>query len=124
MKAYSLDLRTRVLAAVDAGAPVVAVAERFEVGVATVRRWRRLRAATGSLAPRPRRGRPPRLGLDDDAALDALIAAAPDATLAEHCARWEQAHGRRPSPSALCRALQRRAWRRKKRPSTPASKTR
>ena len=123
MKAYSLDLRSRVLAAVDAGAPLVAVAERFAVGVATVRRWVRLREATGSLVPRPRPGRRPALGLDDPAALDAHVAAAPDATLAEHCARWEQTHGRRPSRSAMCRALQRRDWRRKKRPSTPANKT-
>jgi transposase len=123
MKAYSLDLRQRVLTAVTAGHPQVAVAERFQVGVATVRRWVRLQEATGSLAPRPRRGRRPHLGLDDAAALDAQLAAAPDATLAEHCARWGQTHGRRPSRSAMCRALQRRDWRRKKRRSTPASKT-
>ena len=42
MKAYSLDLRTRVIAAVEAGTPLVGAAERFAVGVATVRRWVRL----------------------------------------------------------------------------------
>jgi transposase len=124
MKAYSLDLRTRVHAAVAAGAPLVAVAERFEVGVATVRRWMRLHEATGSLTPRPRPGRRPQLGLEDAAALDALLAVAPDATLAEHCARWAETHAQRPSRSALCRALQRRDWRRKKSLSTPANKTR
>lgn len=123
MKAYSLDLRQRVLTAVTAGAPLVAVAARFQVGVATVRRWVRLHEATGSLAPRPRVGQRSPLGLDDAAALDAQLAAAPDATLAEHCARWEQAHGRRPSRSTMCRALQRRDWRRKKKRSTPASRT-
>jgi len=124
MKAYSLDLRTRVLAAVEAGTPLVGVAERFAVGVATVRRWVRLQETTGSLAPRPRPGRRSPLGLDDAAALDAQVEAAPDATLAEHCARWATSHGRRPSPSAMCRALQRRDWRRKKSPSTPVNKTR
>lgn len=123
MKAYSLDLRSRVLAAVAAGTPLVAVAERFQVGVATVRRWVRLHAATGSLRPRPRRGRRPILGLEDPTALDALLAATPDATLAELCARWAETHERRPSRTAMCRALQRRDWRRKKRPSTPVSKT-
>ncbi len=114
MKAYSLDLRSRVLAAVTGGTPLCAVAERFQVGVATVRRWARLHEATGALTPRPRVGRRPELGLDDTVALDAQLAAAPDATLAEHCAQWEQSHGRRPSRSAMCRALQRRDWRRKK----------
>src|SRR5918997_667192 len=122
MKAYSLDLRSRVLAAVEAGAPLVAGAARFQVGVATVRRWVRLHEATGSLIPRPRVGRRSWLGLDDTAALDAQLAAVPDATLVEHCARWEQTHGQRPSRSAMCRALQRRDWRRKKRPSTPPNK--
>jgi transposase len=122
MKAYSLDLRSRVLAAVEVGAPLVSVAERFQVGEATVRRWVRLHEATGSLAPRPRRGRRPHLGFDDVAALDAQVAAAPDATLVEHCTRWAETHGRRPSRSAMGRALQRRDWRRKKRPSTPANK--
>ncbi len=123
MEAYSLDLRRRVLAAVHAGAPLVAVAARFQVGVATVRRWVRLHEATGSLAPRPRIGRRPQLGLEDAEALDAQLAAAPDATLAEHCARWGQTHGHRPSRSAMCRALQRRDWRRKKSRSTLVNKT-
>jgi transposase len=124
MKAYSLDLRTRVLAAAEAGEPLVSVAERFQVGVATVRRWVRLHEATGSLAPRPRPGRRPQLGLDDVAALDTQVTAAPDATLAEHCARWAESHGCRPSRTAMWRALKRRDWRRKKRRSMPANKTR
>jgi len=123
MTTYSLDLRSRVVAAVLAGTPIVTVADRFVVGDATVRRWVRLYETTGSLAPRPRVGRRPQLGLDDTAALDAQLAAAPDATLAEHCAQWAQSHGRRPSRSAMCRALQRRDWRRKKRASMPANKT-
>jgi transposase len=123
MKAYSLDLRSRALAAVEAGMPLVSVAERFQVGVATVRRWVRLHEATGSVHPRPRPGRRPELGLDDAAALDALLAAAPDATLSELCARWAETHGRRPSRTTMGRALKRRDWRRKKRRSTPANKT-
>jgi transposase len=124
MKAYSLDLRSRVLAAVEAGTPLVTVAERFQVGVATVRRWVRLHEATGALHPRPRPGRRPELGLDNPAALDALLQVAPDATLAELCDRWAALHGRRPSRTTMGRALKRRDWRRKKRRSTPASKTR
>ena len=38
MKAYSVDLRRRVLAACDAGQPTLAVARRFDVSPAWVRR--------------------------------------------------------------------------------------
>ncbi|WP_374788856.1 helix-turn-helix domain-containing protein, partial [Brucella oryzae] len=41
-KALSVDLRTRVLAAVSAGASHREAAERFGVGVASVGRWRNL----------------------------------------------------------------------------------
>jgi transposase len=37
--AYSTDLRSRVLAAVEAGESPEAVAERFAVGRSTVYRW-------------------------------------------------------------------------------------
>ena len=54
---YDLALRERVVRALDRGASADEVAERFEVGVATVRRWRRRRCEQGSLAPTPRPAR-------------------------------------------------------------------
>src|SRR5438034_5433693 len=59
MKAYSEDLRLRVVAAVDGGMPRAAVARVFEVGSATITRYLRLRRETGGLGPRPRHGPPP-----------------------------------------------------------------
>ncbi|MBA3555780.1 MAG: helix-turn-helix domain-containing protein, partial [Gemmatimonadales bacterium] len=41
MKAYSKDLRLKVLAAVDRGMPRAAVVEAFSVSTATVKRWLR-----------------------------------------------------------------------------------
>jgi transposase len=38
MRAYSMDLRERIVAAVDAGASQSQVAERFEVSLRTVER--------------------------------------------------------------------------------------
>ena len=61
MRAYSMDLRTRVLAAVDGGAGTRAVAERFAVSASWVRRLKQRRAATGEVAPRPGGHRPPAL---------------------------------------------------------------
>src|SRR3712207_9331093 len=53
MKAYSEDLRERVIRAVEAGRPREEVAARFEVSVPTIERWVRLKRETGGLARRP-----------------------------------------------------------------------
>ena len=47
--AYSMDLRKRVVAAVEAGQAIAAVARRFSVARATVRDWRD-RAQRGDLS--------------------------------------------------------------------------
>lgn len=52
-KALSVDLRTRVLAAVSAGASHREAAERFDVGVAGVSRWRNLQLEKGIFVPVP-----------------------------------------------------------------------
>ena len=59
MQAYSEDLRSRIVAAVDGGMPRSEAARVFGVGRATVKRYLALRRATGALAPRPHRGPPP-----------------------------------------------------------------
>ena len=83
--AYSLDLRTRVLAAVDAkDGTRAAIAARFSVSTAWIRRLVQRRRETGAIAPRPHRGGPaPSLTPADRARLRAPVAQQPDATLAE-----------------------------------------
>ncbi len=115
MKAYSVDLREKVVAAVDRGLPRAAAAAAFGVSPSTVKRWLRQRRRTGALAPRPVPGRPARLGAALDAGLAAQLRAAPDATVAEHCAAWEAATGQAVSPSTMRRAIDRRGWTRTKR---------
>src|SRR4051812_50003345 len=70
VRAYSMDLRERVVAAVDAGMTQAQAAARFGVSLRTVERYLARRRATGSLAateqrhgpePTVRRGRPARL---------------------------------------------------------------
>jgi len=57
MKAFSTDLRVRVVAACDAGdATREQVAARFSVSVPWVRKLLRRRRETGSIEPRPRGG--------------------------------------------------------------------
>lgn len=124
MHAYAIDLRERILRAVDDGVPQREVARRFDVSRATVQRYVRLRRETGRIAPRPRPGPAPRLGVAAQPALRAQLAAAPDATLAQHCATWERTHGVRVSVATMHRAIARLGWTRKKRPSPPPNATR
>ncbi len=123
MRAYSLDLRERIVAAVDAGQPKSAVARLLGVGRATVDRYVRQQRATGDLRPQPIPGARPLIGTAQHAALVAQLEAVPDATLAEHCATWEQTQGVRVSIDTMRRAIARVKWRRKKRRSRPASRT-
>ncbi len=52
----SMDLRTRLLAAIDAGMSCRAAAARFGVAPSTAIRWQALRRATGSAAPKRQGG--------------------------------------------------------------------
>ena len=115
MKAYSLDLREAALAAVDRGTPRAQVAAAFAIDLATLKRWLGRRRDTGAALPRPIPGRPPRLGAALDGGLEAQLRAAPDATIAEHCARWQEATGQAVSPTTMRRAVARLGWTRKKR---------
>lgn len=58
-RAYSLDLRERVAAAVAAGESCRKVAATFKVSVASVVKWLQRLRATGSAAAKPRGGNRP-----------------------------------------------------------------
>jgi transposase len=50
VRPYSVDLRKRVVAAVEKGQSCRAVAETFDVGVASVVKWSQRYRATGALS--------------------------------------------------------------------------
>ena len=80
-RAYSLDLRERVVAAVVAGESCRSVAATFKVSVASVVKWSQWFRATGSAAARPVGGnRPYALSSERDWLLGRL-AEQPDVTL-------------------------------------------
>ncbi len=114
MKAYSQDLRLRVLQAVDDGMPNAAVARQFTVGLTTVKRYLARRAADGHVLPKTSPGRPARVRPDAYAAVTAQVSALPDATLAEHAAAWEKAQGVSVSQWAMGRIIRRLQLTRKK----------
>src|SRR5215203_1502697 len=107
MKQYSVDLRERLLGAIDAGLSQAEASRLFGVGTSTISRWRQQRRDTGSLAPKARPGRRPAIGPEHGDALQAQVAADPDATLAAHCTRWAEAHGVTLSVATMSRAIRR-----------------
>jgi transposase len=107
MKQYAADLRERLLGAIDGGLPVAEAARLFRVCPSTIVRWRRRQRTTGTVAARSRPGRPPRIGAAHAAALQAQIAAAPDATLAQQCASWTAQQGVAVSVATMSRVIRR-----------------
>ena len=89
-RAYSQDLRDRVIGAWLSGTPARQAAARFGIGVATAIVWVRRARETGERTPR-RQGQPKRSKLDPHRAfLLGLIAETPDITLAEMQERLRQ----------------------------------
>ena len=85
MVAYSIDLRQRVLAAVDAGQETQGqIASRFTVSTRWIRKLVARRAETGEIRPKPNTGGRKALIQGETAqALRDAIAKEPDATLDE-----------------------------------------
>ncbi len=107
MKQYSADLRERLLGAIDAGLPQAEAARLFGVCPSTIVRWRHRLRATGSVAARSRPGRTPSIGSAQAVALQAQVAAHPDATLAQHCALWKAEQGTSVSVATMSRVIYR-----------------
>lgn len=124
MRAYSTDLKERLVRAVAHGLPMRAVARRFEVAVTTVKRAVVHQRTTGSLEHRTSPGRPRAIRREQEALLLARLQAAPDATVLEHCAWWAQQSGHQLSEATLWRTLRRLGWTHKKSRWQPASATR
>lgn len=115
---YSGDLRSRVLAAVDGGMAVRAVALLFQVSVSYVYKALIRRRRTGETEASTRRGHRSRiLTPAQEAALGARIAAQPDVTLVVLQDWLHTEHGVRLSMGALWVAVDRLGLTFKKNPS-------
>jgi transposase len=112
MRAYSIDLRERVVTACDTGDGTrEQIAARFSVSVSWVRKLIRRRRQTGSIAPRPRGGgRAPAFDAEAGRRLREAVRADDDATLEELAG----AAGVSCCASAVHRALERLGITRKK----------
>jgi transposase len=115
-KAYSGDLRERVIEAVEAGASRREAAERFDVSVASAVKWLQRWCKTRSAAPKPRGGSVSPLE-EFASEILALIAQQPDMTLVETVAALRKRRIRT-SRSSLWRFLDRHNITLKKKPAS------
>jgi transposase len=114
MKAYSQDLRQRVLRAIDAGQSQAEVAKTFTISVATMKRYLKQRRETGHVKPKAIPGRPARKGAALQAHLPAQLEAYSDARREEHCQMFEATYGLKVSTASISRARMALGWTRKK----------
>lgn len=103
MKAYSMDLRLRVMADVDAHMRTTDVAKKYSVSPGWIRKLKRFRRETGSFAPREQRVSHATKLDDELARLEQLVQERPDSTLQE----LRVALGARVGLSTVWRALKR-----------------
>src|SRR5437762_5928562 len=115
MKAYSVDVREKVLRAVDQGYPREEIVKLLGVSRATIKRYVKQRRETGTVAPKVIPGRPPKKLGPLQAELVAQLQAHNDLSLEDQCRLWEQSHGVQVSTATMSRAIKRLAWTRKKR---------
>lgn len=121
-RAYGIDLRVRVVDAIEGGLSHRQAAERFCIAVSTAGNWSRLWRRTGSARPR-KQGHPVGSKLDAyEAEVLAMVEENRDIALYEIAERLADEHGVRAAPSTVWHFFRKRAITFKKRPHTPPSR--
>jgi transposase len=124
MKAFSMDLRERVIAAIEVGDESQAsIAVTFGVALRTVENWWRRWRETRSVAARAHAGGQAQALEGCEALLRDALKKQPDATLDELCQRVREAKAVTVSRSMMCREMRRLKLPRKKRRRTTANGT-
>lgn len=81
MRAYSQDLRHRIVHAVEQGMPRAEIVKTFAVSRSTIKRYLKLRRETGGVSPKTIPGRPSKKGAALQAGLLPQLEAHPDVVL-------------------------------------------
>jgi transposase len=122
-KPYSLDLRERVVAALESGMSTGEAAIRFSVGKATAGAWGRLKRSQGDVRA-AQQGKPKGSVLDaHEAFILGMLREKPDTTLEEMAERLAAERGVRVVWTAVWKFLDRRGQTHKKRRRMPASRS-
>lgn len=121
-KPYSLDLRERVVDAIEGGMSTRQAAAIFSIGIATAGAWGRRKRATGHIRP-SKQGKPKGSVLDPHAGfILSRLAEEPDTTLDEMVELLREHRGVVIVRTAVWKFFDRRGLTHKKRPLTRASK--
>lgn len=115
MKPYSMDLREKIVSAVEKGeGSIRKIAKRFAVSKNTVERLMSQKRSQGHVIPRKQGGSMVSPVLEYQDQLLAIVEERSDATLAEYCELVFDQTGLWVSQSTMCRTLQRLNLPRKK----------
>ncbi|XHX79442.1 MAG: transposase [Stenomitos frigidus ULC029] len=107
MKAYSIDLREKIVQAYEQGnTSVRKVAARFGVAKSFVQKLLVLKQTQGHVVPRKQGGALKSVFEGAEAQLAAMVEKYPDATLLEYCEYWGVTYQQWVSSSTMCRRLQ------------------
>ena len=125
MKPYSLEVRLKVLAAVDLGMPRKEVVRTFGVSMPTLDRYLRLRREAGEIGPGRLPRRIPSIGatIQERSALWRQLEEHDDATLARHCELWESKQRVRVPVPTMWRAVRKLGWTKKRGRWEPPNET-
>lgn len=114
MRAYSEDLRARIVSAVEEGMQPVKAAERFKVSLASVKRYVKQKRESGHLRFELPPGRPRKLSAADEKVLLEQLKRHADASLEEHARMLGEAIGQSVSATTVQRSFVRLCITRKK----------
>ena len=123
MKAYSEDLRRKIVDALKRGMPKSEAAGLFGVSLSSVKRFARMDRDGVSLAPRKPPGRPPKSNDTIRRLLSEDLAERPAATASERRRYLERMTGESMSDSTVRRLVRRLGHSRKKDHPSPPSAT-
>jgi transposase len=114
MKAYSKDLRQKIVDAIERGMPKAQAARTFGVGISTVKRYATKAQNGEPLEPGKAPGKRPKMDEPVSKLLEEDLQERPFATLKERCEYVEAMSGVSVSRSTMCRAIARIGSTRKK----------
>ena len=114
MKAYSEDLRRKIVEALDRGTSKSQAARLFGVSLSSVKRYAKMVREGRPLAPRKALGKRSKIDEHGRWLVETDLKERPAATLPERCEFLEKVLGVKASESAICRLLKRLGWSRQK----------
>jgi len=123
MSGYSVDLRRRIVSAVESGISKAQAARTFSVSLSSVKRYVEKAHRGESLTPKKRPGSAPKLDEKAMKLLERDLKERPFATLKERCDYVEVMTGLSVSRSTVCRAIARIGPTRKKGGESPPNAT-